>query len=129
MNLQPIKEVEKSWGYELWIVNTSLYCGKELMVRRGKWSSNGNYHYHLIKDETFYVIKGSLILDYVDTKNIFYSITLKPGDAFRIMPGIRHRFSTRTLGGCKFHEFSTTHSDIDSYRCYYNVKKGDWVDV
>ena len=132
---QPIKEVDiskiypKSWGYEYWIINTDEYCGKELFIKRGKWSSTGNYHYHKIKDETFYVLKGNLLLDYVDSKNIFHSITLKPGQSFRIMPGIRHRFSTNTLGGCKFIEFSTKHMDEDSYRCYYNKEKGGWIEV
>jgi len=125
---QPIKEVEKSWGYELWIINTPLYCGKELMVRRGKWSSKGNYHYHLIKDETFYILKGNLILDFVDSKEIFHSITLRPGEAFRVPPTMKHRFSTNTFGGCKFIEFSTKHRDSDSYRCHYS-KGGNWIDA
>jgi len=120
--------VEKSWGWEKWFANTPDYCGKELFVRRNKWSSKGNYHYHKIKDETFYVIKGSLILNYVvviDEKDIFHSVTLPSGSSFRITPNIKHRFSTITLGGCKFIEASTHHDDEDSYRCYYD--KGEWI--
>lgn len=119
--------VEKDWGYEIWFANTNEYCGKELFIKRNKWSSKGKYHFHKIKDETFYVIKGSLILEYVDKNNIFHSITLQKGQAFRIKPGIKHRFSTITLGGCKFIESSTRHEDKDSYRCHYNKKRGKWI--
>ncbi len=117
MEINVIKEVEKTWGYEWWIINTIQYCGKELFIKRGKWSSEGRYHYHKLKDETFYVVKGKLMLDYVDRNNRFHSVVLKSGEAFRIKPKIKHRFSTNTFGGCKFMEFSTKHSDEDSYRC------------
>ena len=124
-----IKFVEKSWGWEKWFANTPEYCGKELHVDRGKWSSKGKYHYHNIKDETFYIIKGTLSLDYVDENNIFYSTTLPKGTSFRVKPGIKHRFSTITLGGCNFIEASTHHDDEDSYRCYYDLEKGEWIHV
>jgi mannose-6-phosphate isomerase len=123
-----IKYVEKDWGHEMWFANTPDYCGKELLVRRNKWSSNGRYHYHKIKDETFYVMSGNLILDYVDENNYFHNITLYPGTSFRILPGIKHRFSTITLWGCKFIEASTHHDDEDSYRCHYNKEKGEWIE-
>jgi mannose-6-phosphate isomerase-like protein (cupin superfamily) len=112
------KMVGKSWGWERWIVNNELYCGKELFIRKGEWSSNGKYHYHRIKDETFYVTSGILILDYVieDNGKEFKSIELKENDTFRIMPGVKHRFTSKTPEGCKFIEFSTKHSDDDSYR-------------
>ena len=48
---------EKGWGYELWIVNNNLYCGKILHFNKGKKCS---WHYHKIKQETFYVQKGKL---------------------------------------------------------------------
>ena len=101
--------VEKSWGWEKWFANTANYCGKELFVKRNAWSSKGKFHYHKIKDETFYVIKGNLLLDYVDEKNLFYSVSVPRGANFRVEPGIKHRFSTITFGGCKFIEASTHH--------------------
>jgi mannose-6-phosphate isomerase-like protein (cupin superfamily) len=118
--------VEKSWGWERWFVNNSLYCGKELFVRYGEWSSNGKYHYHKDKDETFYVMSGVLILDYVTEFNQFKSIELKENDSFRIAPGVKHRFTSKTPEGCVFIEVSTTHDDNDSYRCSYDVFKGRW---
>ena len=42
---------KKGWGYENWLVNTELYCGKILHFNHGKQCS---LHYHKIKDETFY---------------------------------------------------------------------------
>jgi mannose-6-phosphate isomerase-like protein (cupin superfamily) len=128
MSLQPIKEVDKTWGYEWWIINTPEYCGKHFLIRRGKCSSEGKYHYHKIKDETFYVDHGILILDWVDVGNKFHTIDLKRGMAFRIRPGIKHRFSTKTIGGCRFTEFSTGHVEEDSYRCYYDENKGEWIE-
>ena len=43
---------DKAWGYELWIVNHELYCGKLLVFEKGKKFS---MHYHLIKEESWYV--------------------------------------------------------------------------
>ena len=121
--------VEKTWGWEKWFANTPDYCGKELFIKRNAWSSKGKYHYHKIKDETFYVIKGTLLLDYVDEKDLYYNVSLSKGVNFRVKPGIKHRFSTITLGGCHFIEASTHHDEEDSYRCYYDKEKGEWVDV
>ena len=126
MKINVIKRVEKTWGHELWIINTPDYCGKELHIKKDKCSSEWRYHYHIVKDETFYVIKGKLILDYVDRNNIFHSVILKPGAAFRIRPYIKHRFSTKSFWGCTFMEFSTEHSDEDSYRCEYINK--EWIE-
>ena len=127
--MNEVKFVKKDWGHEKWFANTPDYCGKELFVKQSVWSSDGNYHYHKIKDETFYIIEGNLVLNYVGTDNLFRNIKLRPGSAFRVPPLIKHRFTTYTWGGCTFIEASTHHEDSDSYRCYFNKQKGDWVDV
>lgn len=103
--------VEKSWGKEEWIVNNELYCGKILTCIRGKWSSNGLYHYHKLKDETFHILQGSVILD-IEGKEY----TLNEGDTFRIKPNTKHRFTSLT-DISKILEISTQHFDSDSYRC------------
>lgn len=57
MILKP-QRVEKKWGYELWIHNDPQYCGKLLV-----FPEKGNHfsmHYHMIKNETWYVQSGSL---------------------------------------------------------------------
>ena len=48
----PIKLVPKGWGYEKWIVNSPLYCGKILWFCKDKKCS---WHYHKKKDEVFYI--------------------------------------------------------------------------
>ena len=46
---------EKAWGHELWIINDEKYCGKLLVFKKDKQFS---MHYHLLKDEAWYVSKG-----------------------------------------------------------------------
>jgi len=118
------QSVQKKWGYEIWFANTDKYCGKLIAINERKWSSEGRFHYHKIKDETFFVIEGDLILEYEEGKN-FFSITLKPGQSFRVFPTIKHRFSTDSKQ-CKFIEASTTHMESDSYRCAWNKEEERW---
>jgi len=116
---------EKSWGWERWFINNEKYCGKLLFVRKDEWSSKGKYHYHKIKDETFLIIEGGLILDYCEEKK-FKSITLGRYESFNIPTGMKHRFTSATDEGCVFVEASTTHSDDDSYRVSWNKEKKEW---
>jgi len=121
-----MEKVDKTWGWEHWFANSELYCGKLLYVKPGLWwSSNGAYHYHKIKDETFLVIESKLTLEYYDGI-IHRSITLEPYDSFHIKPGIKHRFTCKTDDGCKFIEASTQHFEEDSYRC--ELKNGIWIE-
>ena len=55
------KRVEKTWGFELWLANTDLYCGKFLNFKKG---ASCSYHYHKEKHETFYVNAGSCRIDF-----------------------------------------------------------------
>jgi mannose-6-phosphate isomerase-like protein (cupin superfamily) len=118
--------ITKSWGWVKWFDNNELYCGKEIFVLHNKWSSKGKYHYHKLKPETFYVIKGILKIDYFNENNIECSIIVRPGESFRIEIGMKHRFTSLTKNGCKFIEVSTTHDDSDSYRCEFI--DGQWVE-
>ena len=43
----------KGWGYENWIVNNEMYCGKVLFFEAEKKCS---WHYHVLKDETFFIL-------------------------------------------------------------------------
>lgn len=60
-----IKWVPKGWGGEKWIVNNDMYCGKILHIVKGHKLS---LHYHKIKDETFYVQDGNILLGYYYVK-------------------------------------------------------------
>lgn len=128
----PMKEnnvVQKSWGSELWFANTKDYCGKRLIVEPDKWSSKGNFHYHKIKDETFFIVDGSLTLDIAKDNGEYQRITLFRNMSYRVMPGVKHRFTSALPTRCKFIEASTHHDDEDSYRCYFDKEKGEWINV
>jgi mannose-6-phosphate isomerase-like protein (cupin superfamily) len=110
-------KVPKGWGEELIIENNDKYCGKLLVFKAGcKFSM----HYHMIKDETWYVDKGEFIYRWIDTETAeVHEQHLKVGDIVRQRPGQPHQLEAKTEG--TIFEVSTTHSDSDSYR----VWKGD----
>lgn len=123
------RKVEKSWGWELWFANTARYCGKLLFVKWNDWSSKGAYHYHKIKDETFFVISGTLKLEYVTLDGEFKSMLLRENESFRVHTQMKHKFTAATPEGCKFIEASTTHRDSDSYRVNWNEESQSWIPV
>ena len=130
--------VPKGWGYEKWIVNNELYCGKLLHFVKGKKCS---IHYHKLKDETFYVQSGKVIVLYSDeleriesvkTEGLFQpsphkipiehlleSVVLEKGDNFYVPQGRVHQIIAHQ--DTELFEFSTQHFDEDSYR----IIKGD----
>lgn len=106
--------VKKGWGHELWIVNKKEYCGKLLFFRK---NTKCSYHYHLIKDETFYLQSGKMrILWSDDSDDILLSnhIIMTPGDNLYIPPKRRHMMIA--LEDSELFEFSTQHFEEDSYR-------------
>ena len=111
-----IKFVPKGWGFEKWIVNTEEYCGKLLYLVKGKKCS---WHYHNLKDETFYVQSGKILLKYSDTDTPESEVILGPGDNFHVYRGLRHQMIA--LVDTELFEFSTQHFDEDSNR----VSPGD----
>jgi len=122
--------ITKSWGSEIWFDNFELYCGKMLTVDHNKWSSNGNFHYHKIKTETFFIIDGILTLDIGDNYTGEYQrISLGINRSYRVMPGVKHRFTSLTGITCRFIEVSTTHRESDSYRCRWDKKKKEWKEI
>ena len=99
------KEVSKVWGHEEIIVNRD-YCGKKLVLNKGFRCS---MHYHKLKDETFYIFNGKVLLEIGMKKHI-----MLPGDSMLIKPHQKHRFTG--LEDSEIIEFSTHHDDSDSYR-------------
>jgi len=114
----PIKFVQKGWGFEKWIVNCEEYCGKLLFFEEGKKCS---WHYHELKDETFYLQSGKILLYYGDSDDLSRSkdLVLEPGDKFHIYRGLRHQMVA--IEPSELFEFSTQHFDEDSIR----IIKGD----
>ena len=77
-------------------------------------------HYHLIKDETWYVNEGEFIYRWIDTETAEVKIVaLNKGDVVRQRVGQPHQLEALTDG--VVFEVSTQHFDEDSYR----VWKGD----
>jgi len=108
---------QKSWGWEEWIVNNDLYCGKRLHFTElgGKTS----LHFHMKKHETMYVESGLFmitIIDPVTAEQTKYH--LEKGSSIVIEPGMVHRIEAVMLnrGEAVLVEFSTHHEDTDSYR-------------
>jgi len=118
VKIQTPKRVEKKWGYELWIHNDTDYCGKLLV-----FNNSGNkfsMHYHMIKDETWYVQNGAFQFDWIDTENGERCYTqLQKGDIVEIKKGLPHQL-TALLDDSTIFEVSTQHFDDDSYRIYRN---------
>ena len=112
------KIVPKGWGHEKWIVNNEKYCGKLLFIEKNKRCS---WHYHKIKDETFYLQSGLISLYYGFDEDIGKAemIVLEPGDQFHVPVGLKHQMVA--LLDSELFEFSTQHFDSDSHR----IKKGD----
>src|SRR5262245_24647147 len=96
------KFVSKVWGFEDWLANSSLYCGKLLFLKKNKRLS---LHYHKLKDETFYIQSGEVEVAYydepeLDTKmdhwttvmhNEYIQLSrLTAGDTFHVPIGRRH---------------------------------------
>lgn len=114
-----IYKVKKGWGYELWLENTPNYCGKLLFFNKNKQCS---WHYHLLKEETFYLQSGRVLVTYGWGKDIVNADTviLNPGDKFHVPIGLVHRMKGLLKNNVLF-EFSTHHEDSDSVR----IEKGD----
>lgn len=104
--LEPIERVAKAWGEELWIVNTSLYCAKWLVLNQG-WQCS--LHHHKIKDETFHILEGLVKLELGDE-----IVVLSPGNTVHVPTGTKHRFAG--LEASHILEISTHHSDGDVFR-------------
>jgi mannose-6-phosphate isomerase-like protein (cupin superfamily) len=118
IKIQTPKRVEKQWGHELWIHNDNQYCGKLLV-----FTNSGNkfsMHYHMLKNETWYVQEGAFQFDWIDTETAERCYTqLQKGDVVYIEKGLPHQLTALIDNSIVF-EVSTEHFDADSYRIYRN---------
>ncbi|MBU1203810.1 MAG: cupin domain-containing protein, partial [Nanoarchaeota archaeon] len=110
-----IKQVEKIWGSEEWLVNTELYCAKFLNLNKGYQCS---LHYHKQKDETFCLLQGRIEIGFLNSpkakiKTLSTRI-MEQGEQVRIFPRIPHTFRSLT-STAKLLEISTHHDEKDSY--------------
>jgi len=97
-------KVEKPWGHEIrWAINDK-YLGKILYINAGHQLS---LQYHEVKDESIYVLEGTLIVKGAD-KHIQI---LEKGDSLRIQPKTIHRFCAPNSSHVKLIEVSTPEID------------------
>lgn len=109
--------VIKGWGYEIIFVNNEKYCGKILHFHK---DAKFSMHFHLIKQETWFVHSGKFIFKWIDTSNAsIIEEELNVGDVITNKIGEPHQIICLEEGD--IFEVSTQHFDSDSYR----VMKGD----
>jgi|TARA_B100000900_G_scaffold352753_1_gene320574 mannose-6-phosphate isomerase-like protein (cupin superfamily) len=121
MSIEPVfsrlEAHRKGWGDELWITNNEKYCGKILRFNEG---SSFSMHYHILKEETWCVTKGSLKIEFFDLERAEKrERTLGEGDVVHLKPCTPHKLTA--LEDSSVFEVSTQHFDEDSYR----IEKGD----
>lgn len=102
----PAERVDKPWGYELIWARTDRYVGKILHIAAGEALS---LQYHERKDETLYLLDGTLELHLGEERQALQSVILEPGQCVRMWPGRRHRLVARTV--CEVLEVSTPELD------------------
>jgi mannose-6-phosphate isomerase len=90
---QPVRRVEKPWGFEIWFAVTPSYAGKILHINQGEELS---LQYHERKDEAITVLSGELELELGWDASQLRTHRLSPGDCQHITPHMIHRMRART---------------------------------
>ena len=109
--------VPKGWGSEVIFANNEMYCGKLLRFNKG---ARFSMHFHMKKDETWYLAEGTIRLNWIDTTDAKkMTEVIREGEVVRNRPGEPHQ--VEALSDAVIFEVSTTHFDEDSYR----VERGD----
>lgn len=85
--------IEKPWGYEVIWASTDRYVGKIIHVKAGEALS---LQYHRQKDETLYLLTGSLRFWAGPSVGHLEELVLEEGDSIRIRPGTVHRMEALT---------------------------------
>ncbi len=105
MSDQKVAVVEKPWGRELIYASTELYIGKIIEINEGARLS---LQLHEQKDETIYVLDGTLRLVIGDSPDTLTSRDLSEGVSFRVQTGQVHRYQA-PYGSVRVLEVSTPH--------------------
>ncbi len=115
-----MEKIEKPWGYEIIFASTEQYVGKILKIYKGEMLS---LQYHRVKDETIYLFEGEMLLE-VEEDGEMKEIRLRPGDSYRIKPGVKHRM--KAIEECVVLEASTPHlEDVVRIEDKYGRVKGE----
>jgi len=104
--MQPIVRIEKPWGWELLWARTERYVGKILHINSGAALS---YQFHRKKDETIYLLRGTLDLEFAPAGGRRRRRRMQAGEGLRIRPGDHHRMTA--VSNCDVLEASTPELD------------------
>ena len=83
------RRVDKPWGHEIIFAHTERYVGKILVIEPGHSLSR---QYHEVKDESLYVLDGTLVLELGIGDNLKRE-KVSAGKGFHVTPYTVHRFS------------------------------------
>ena len=115
---QHYQHTKKVWGKEILLTNPqntfspNQYCSKLMVVESG-WQCS--LHRHLVKDETFFILDGVVIIETsLDGEKLSWDV-FTAGDSIHIRPKVWHRFKA-TNNPVLMLEVSTPHSDGDVER-------------
>lgn len=112
-----IEIVNKGWGHEEIFASTEQYCGKILHFNQGGRCS---MHFHALKHETWRVLSGEFIVEYLDVKTgRQQNQNLNIGDVWVNPPLLPHRLVCLAEGDIL--EVSSEDRVEDNYR----VSPGD----
>jgi len=104
--------VKKGWGHELIWVTNDKYCGKFMNFNTG---AKFSMHFHVEKDEAWYVLSGKFIVNVIDSKDAsIKSHELNIGDVWRNEPLTIHQLVCIEEG--TIIEVSTPDSVEDNHR-------------
>ncbi len=104
--LESPRRVEKPWGYELIWAETDEYVGKILHVTAGEALS---LQYHEIKDETLFLLRGSLLLQAGGLEEELVDYQVLEGQRFHLSSRTVHRMIAEA--DCDILEVSTPYLD------------------
>lgn len=104
--------VKKGWGHELIWATNDKYCGKLMYFNQG---AKFSMHFHVNKDETWYVLSGKFEVKYIQTKDAsVLSEILETGSIWQNEPLEPHQLICIEEG--VIIEVSTPDSVEDNYR-------------
>lgn len=92
MEALPIR-IEKPWGHELLWARTDRYAAKILHVKAGHALS---LQYHERKDETLYLLRGTLRFWVGPSPDALEEVPFEPGQSYHLTPGTVHRMEAVT---------------------------------
>ena len=91
---RPSGRVDKPWGHEeIFAEVEGAYVGKTLHVTGGESLS---LQWHREKDETIAVLSGQVEIDLGLSEDTLRAVTVAPGEAVHVPPGLLHRVRALT---------------------------------